>query len=171
MRPVSLKPARSSRTIAARHPTNREYGFPLDRPTHEWRLHNLSLAYTVPPKFVAAIEESRQLLELPPDWDDEGACAIHFDTWTRATRFLRNTVVKSGAAAALPVPTISACRDGSIDMFWETEKYRLLINISSSEDAGGDYYGETKSRLVVKGTFQPEVHDLSVVLKLLLDNA
>ncbi|HUP59278.1 MAG TPA: hypothetical protein VNA69_02535 [Thermoanaerobaculia bacterium] len=125
----------------------------------------------IPTRFLAAIEASRQLLDLGPDWDDEGAAAIDVATWSRATAFLRSAIAKSGCGAALPVPKISACRDGSIDLFWTTTEFRLLINIKALPQVESDYYGETVDGFVVKGAFQAEKHDLSVVIKLLLDNA
>lgn len=160
----------SSKRGRLQHIRSRDYAFPIDRATHDLRIIGLTTATAVPANFAAAIEASRALLNLGTDWDDEGAAAIEFATWSRATKFLRTTVAKSRAGAALAVPNISACRDGSIDLFWATTKFRLLINIKPSPHVESDYYGETADRLVIKGTFQPEIHDLSVVIKLLLDN-
>ena len=150
----------------------RGYSWPGDRATHERKVEGRrpnELGAT-PLKFITAIEASRRLLELGPDWDDDGAKAIDYATWRIATEFLKKTVAKSGIGAMMPVPHISPCRDGSIDLFWATAVFRLLINIKSSTDLLSDYYGETDDHLVIKGTFDPGSHDLSVVLKLLLSN-
>src|ERR1700682_1587286 len=91
----------------------------------DWDIHKRKISRVtrgarpvLPLRFVTATESSRCLLELGPDWDDAGAQPISNDTWRRATDFLRNTVLRSGSVghSTLPVPDISACKDGCIDI-------------------------------------------------------
>ncbi len=52
----------------------------------------------------------------------------------------------------VPVPRISPCNNGSIDLFWKTAKFTLLINVKPSETKS-DFYGETTDGLMLEGTF------------------
>jgi hypothetical protein len=90
-----------------------------------------------------AVLDSRALLDLPPDWDDEGAQQIQQSTWDSAIGILRHAARFASrlVARAFDPPKIAPCSDGSIDLYWSTPNFTLLINIK----AGGtlaDYYGE-----------------------------
>ncbi|HYM60338.1 MAG TPA: hypothetical protein VEZ11_05540 [Thermoanaerobaculia bacterium] len=120
----------------------------------------------------SAIEMSKSLLDLGPDWDDAGAKPIDASTWKRATGFLRRTMAKAtrSAGPSVPVPRISPCSDGSIDLFWKRPGFQLLINIQPSGTVASDFYGETPNGFELKGTFDPDTHDLNVILGQLLVN-
>jgi hypothetical protein len=153
-----------------------EHYWPFDRDTHERKVSALTIRKesATSSALESAIQASRQMLKLEEDWDDAGAQPIAEGTWTGAMAFLRRTVSRSGVSDEVVVPTISACRDGSIDFFWKTSLFRFLVNIKPAL-AESDYYAETvgapEDRFVVKGKFGPDRHDLSVVLKLLLANS
>jgi hypothetical protein len=117
------------------------------------------------PTLDAAIEKSRQILTLPPDWDDEGAQPISEATWRKATGWLREfaKTLLSKHSTALPAPKISPCADGSIDLLWRTEKLKLLVNIQPSDEPDSDFYGETTDGLKIKGTFRPGIHGLEIL--------
>lgn len=127
----------------------------------------LSVQRTKPPLTVAlpsideAIEKSRRILELPVNWDDEGAKPISEATWRRATEFLRRlaSALRYCHSVSLLAPRISPCADGSIDLLWRATKLKLLINIQP-EDSESDFYGETIDGLKVKGTFRRGIHEL-----------
>src|SRR5947209_3603501 len=86
---------------------------------------------------VEAIEKSRYVLDLPEDWDEAGGRPIEAATWARATDLLSETAAAIGAA--LPVPRIGPCSDGSIDLYWTTPTFTLLINVHAAEGAKLDY--------------------------------
>lgn len=157
----------STRTPKLKH--SEYYSLPIDRAKHVRRVapRVICAPEHLPPRFVQAIELSRSLLNLAADWDGDDAEPIALQTWTRATEFLKATLVRSGATGSVPVPNISPCRDGSIDLFWSRGSFRLLINIKPAGCEQSDYYGETTDGFVVKGTFDPARHDLSAVLRLL----
>jgi len=92
----------------------------------------------------SAIEGSRTLVDLKEDWDDEGAKPIAQFTWDLAAEVLR----KAARAAfrrfsySLPAPSIGPCADGSIDLYWDTSSFKLLINIKPAAGRQSDFYGE-----------------------------
>lgn len=142
----------------------------MDWDTHERKISRLTRGTqpAIPLRFVTAIESSRCLLELGPDWDDAGGLPIDEDTWNKAMELLRRTITKIGAAVdTLPVPNISPCADGSIDIFWKNARFTLLVNIQST-DATPDFYAETADGLTLEGTFTSKTRDLSVILRSLL---
>jgi hypothetical protein len=107
-------------------------------------------------------------LELGLDWDDAGGLPINEDTWNKATELLRRTIMKIGTAAdTLPVPKISPCADGSIDIFWKNARFTLLVNIQPT-DVAPDFYAETAEGLTLEGTFTSNTRDLSIVLSIVL---
>jgi len=103
-----------------------------------------------------AIEKSRMILELKNNWDREGSKGYSYDTWERATSFLyRNARLWNSLGVTIDAPTILPGQDGSIDIYWKTKKYELLINIPAKPDKEADYYGDNYGKLVAKGTFYP----------------
>lgn len=117
------------------------------------------------PPMEKEIQQSREMLELQEDWDDNGAAPITADTWNRAINFLRQLAedYESAMRSAAPVPTISPCPDGSIDLLWKTERFQLLVNVQPRDANESDFYGQTALGLKVKGTFRPESHRLRLL--------
>lgn len=109
------------------------------------------------------ISRSREILELPDDWNDEGAC--HFDeaTWRRATEFLKQSarllLVRSGVT--LPTPRILPGSNGGIDLHWETGLRELLINVPPGNAPAG-FYGEAMGTNSIKGKVAVEATDLGL---------
>jgi len=112
-----------------------------------------------------ALKECRDLLALSADWDDAGALTIRTETVEAACSLLKSAHSRSMQryGRSLPMPRVSACSDGSIDLFWKTEAYRLLINVQPADVSESDFYGETQSGLKLRGTFPASAHDLEVV--------
>jgi hypothetical protein len=113
----------------------------------------------------AAVSRARAMLDLPDNWDDEGAVRIDHRTWDRAVGFLRRTVTTLVQERCRPVavPAIQPVGDGSIDLHWRTATFELLLNIPSPEREIGGFYGETTSGLTIKGKFRPELHDQGIL--------
>ena len=105
----------------------------------------------------------------PPDWDGDGAEQIHEETWNRASDFLRTTARQVSEAGRLifPLPELKPCPDGSIDLHWKNELFELLLNIPPVSREAGDFYGESRDGLTIKGAFKPEIHHLGIVCWLL----
>jgi hypothetical protein len=170
MRATALKLSsdQSEIDLAVGHFGKSDYYWPIDRAAHQGAIDELvtSKEPTLPLTLIAAIESSRRLLKLGPDWDDAGAKPIEFDTWTEAIRLLKNAVVNVGDAIDVPMPNISPCRDGSIDLFWKTVKFTLLINIKPAFKKS-DFFGETDDGLVFEGSFNRNTRHFGVVLRAL----
>lgn len=122
-----------------------------------------------PSALEATLEDSRSMLELPQNWDDDGAEKIQEETWGRAADFLRATARRVSEAGRLifPIPNLNPCPDGSIDLHWKNELFELLLNIPPVSRGAGDFYGESRDGLTIKGSFKPEIHHQGIVCWLL----
>lgn len=101
-----------------------------------------------------SINESKKLLSLNDDWDDNGALACREFIYDRAIYMLvlySQSVLKTYNIKIFS-PEINLGRDGSIDLQWRNEKIILLINIQNSENIDVHYYGEDySSKTILKG--------------------
>ena len=97
-------------------------------------------------EFKKLIEDSKKILDLKEDWDDEGALPIDEDLYNESISFFMKYYYEG-----MSLPDISPCRDGSIDFYWSGEN-QLLINISK-ENQGyiATFYGDNRKK-VIKGT-------------------
>ena len=99
-----------------------------------------------------AIQESKKILKLEDDWDDDGSPAYKERTWKMATDFLINNTlqllkklnINTQAPKILPGP------NGSIDIYWKTTQQQLLINIPEEPGEPATYYGNNGQ--VINGT-------------------
>lgn len=99
----------------------------------------------------AAIEASRSILALEDDWDGNGSERYDESTWKLATGFLAaQAAYVWSAKVKLRTPDIAPGPKGSIDLVWQEEDFRLLINVPPAATALG-YWGQNKA-LTVKGT-------------------
>lgn len=134
---------------------------PAKREPRCWRVHDRQATAPSLARIVGAIDDARGLTDLPVDWDDEGASPIAEQTFQRAASFLRTTAMQLAVwGIELPAPQISPCSDGSIDLFWKDEAFRLLVNVQPG-NAASDFFGENPRGIQVKGPFVPENHDVS----------
>jgi hypothetical protein len=116
----------------------------------------------------ALLQQCRNLTALPEDWDEAGASVIDSPTVETATRFLRAaSEMASAIGRSLPLPVVSPCHDGSIDLFWKSNAYQLLVNIQPPHANESDFYGETAAGFKFKGTFRSGTSDASVIPTLL----
>jgi hypothetical protein len=116
-----------------------------------------------------AISTSRKLVEMPEDWDNEGAKQIPRETWELATNLLRVAARTAFRrfGYVLPPPKIGPCSDGSIDLYWgKGADFTLLINVKPGLGETSDYYGE-RLKTKVQGPLnplQPNLEFLSLLL-------
>lgn len=91
-----------------------------------------------------AIEQSRYIIQLNNDWDDEGSPAYKISTWERATTLLRRSAQHLWQAyhVTLATPKILPGPAGSIDLHWQTAMRELLINIPEILDDPINFYGD-----------------------------
>jgi hypothetical protein len=117
-----------------------------------------------------AIDASRQLIDMPADWDEAGAQPIARQTWERAATTLREAarVAYLRCSFTLPPPKIGPCPDGSIDLYWKTGEFTLLINVQPN-DAESDFYGEREKGYRLQGPFTPATPNFDFI-KLLVES-
>ena len=108
------------------------------------RRRALSRVRSQPVAIDRAIEDSAWIVDLPPDWDGEGATRYERSTWERATAFLRNlaSMFRRMFGGEMPVPRILPSAGGSIDLHWKTDRFELLVNIPSQPSGEIRYYGD-----------------------------
>lgn len=101
-----------------------------------------------------AINESKHLLELEDDWDEEGALATNEIIYKRSIDILvtYSNYVYEEHGFAIEAPEINLVKDGSIDLEWRSKDYILLINVRNTKERNIHYYGEEFSKkTIIKG--------------------
>lgn len=97
------------------------------------------------PAVAKAIANSKYILDLEEDWDDEGANATDFSTYDRAISFVSNYSIKVfQSGIKISAPTIEILRDGSIGVNWETSKASFLIVFDKTNEKISYCYGKNK---------------------------
>ena len=83
------------------------------------------------------LEASKSILDLPENWDDDGALSVSPIIYETATRFLQNyaSFIFKKYKAIIETPSISPVKNGSIDLEWHTPTSQLLINIRDTQNA------------------------------------
>ncbi len=104
-----------------------------------------------------AIVRSREMLNFPEDWDEDGAKPIDKEAWNRAVRFLIEHAASAwkSEARVLDSPDITPCPDGSVDLHWDFPRYEMLINFPVDPAQRAGFYGDDRGTLFIKGTFDP----------------
>jgi len=109
-----------------------------------------------------AIEDSKYMLNMQDNYDDEGEISVSLNTWEITVGKLREiyAIVKNGYGMDLIAPKIYHGNNGSIDIFWETRKYKLLANfpthdetIIPDEEPRVSFFGQTQEDENIKGSF------------------
>lgn len=106
-------------------------------------------------KAVASLfEGSRWLLTANEEAERE---ACDSQTLERARAFLERTAVAYSRAtgSVLPMPVVSSGPECSIDLFWESEQYELLMNFPADPEKPAGFYGDDLDKTSIKGTFDP----------------
>ena len=95
-----------------------------------------------------AIEDSKYMLELEEDWDDEGGMPIDEVTFERASDFLLGYAewLLDNKNVVIQTPEISPGPENSIDIHWRLENYRMLINIPSNPQKQAGFYGDDTNK-------------------------
>lgn len=128
------------------------------RPTHNFFLFN-GQSLTLPNSLShleGVIMDSGFIFDLEENWDDEGALKISNKSIWNAIHFLINysTFVLKEYNIILKEPTLLPCSDGSVDLTWNNDTARMLINFRNSDDNEAHYYGDLYSDITqFKGSF------------------
>jgi hypothetical protein len=119
--------------------------------------------------FRQRVQKTRSLLDLPEDWDDNGAPRFSESHWKRISSFLVNagTVILERRQAILAMPSVTPVPDGSIDLHWKTAEGELLINVPS-ENGVATFYGDNFGKRKIKGTMELTEDDVPLFVWLKL---
>lgn len=92
----------------------------------------------------SAIEQSRWMLDLEENWDDDGAPAVRDSVWRRATNLLREIATKfeKDYRRVIPLPSIMPTGDGGIDLHWRNSRFDILLNVPPEAEELATFYGE-----------------------------
>lgn len=85
---------------------------------------------------VDQIEEAREILDYPLDWDEEGGLPTDKETFTEAVSFIVSYalwVFENHDEIIIP-PYIDIMKDGAVSVHWETDRAQLLIIFNKAED-------------------------------------
>lgn len=105
----------------------------------------------------AEIEQARNILNEPQAAPEE--CGFYSEqTLERAVGFLRTHIewLWRSYGVKVGVPTIGPGPNESVDLYWQTPSWRLLVNIPSNVLALATFYGDDNGRQKSKGSFDPE---------------
>lgn len=100
------------------------------------------------------IIESKYILELKDDWDDEGAVGYNIDSLTTAIDFVMkfNNWIVSISKGILYTPKFHHGPQGTIDVEWSESNFRLFINIDKRNNKG-TFYSDTSFMQSSEGEF------------------
>ncbi len=91
-----------------------------------------------------AIEASRVIYHAQQSSDDEPGLICSERTWRRAAKTLMDhaLAIWEKARLVVKVPMISAGPDNSVDIYWTSAPYGLLLNVPSDEKKPTTYFGD-----------------------------
>lgn len=99
------------------------------------------------------LNQSRWMLNLPDNWDDEGGSGYAEATWKRAARFLVDSAkFVQQLGLVLAIPKVQNGPEGTIDLFWETPYAKLLLNIPVEPKKSAHYYGHRTDGSETRGS-------------------
>ncbi len=95
-------------------------------------------------EFNKMVEDSKYILDLPDDWDDDGSPAYKEKTLQRACNYIKMHLnyLRDQADYDLGVPKIWPGPNGSIDVFWTYNDLNLLVNVPVDESKMIDFHIE-----------------------------
>jgi len=95
------------------------------------------------------ILDSKYILDLEEDWDDNESPAYDKATWIEAVNFLIKyaTWILDEQQKIILMPKISHAPKSGIDILWENDKFRILIYINQDGKSGLFYTDNTKQQL------------------------
>ena len=105
------------------------------------------------------INESRTILRLEDDFDGGGSPHYSEATWQRAVQFVRlqwEEYVRL-FCEPMPLPAIQPGPHGSIDVFWDTLEFDLLVNIPSDPNQEAEFSGDRNGKRKFDGTLNPTI--------------
>lgn len=107
---------------------------------------------------ILEIEKSKYILDLRIDEEDEKSDKYSDKTWIRAIEFISDLAnfALSEVNYIIDTPNIYDGPDGSIDILWKKNNYRLLIKIPQNSKKPISLYGDDFKLTNIKGTVAPQ---------------
>lgn len=100
----------------------------------------------LPLKHIAfTIEESKEILALDDDWDNNNGLKIEFETWASAVELIivYASFILDNFNTPIIAPEINPVGNGSVDIVWRTKEARLLMNVKPPRSPViASYYGD-----------------------------
>jgi hypothetical protein len=92
-----------------------------------------------------AINESKYILDLKDDWDDDGASSTDLGTYLKAVNFLvlYSKTILDKYIQIIDAPLIDIMRDGSVSILWETNNATFLIIFKKKDTEYSYFYIES----------------------------
>lgn len=103
------------------------------------------------------IENAVTFLENLEDWDSEEGAHYTFSTLKNAATFISDYSmwVLNEYDFVIPTPKIYPGPDGSVDILWKSEKFKLLVNIKPHPDLSATFFGKNDNgEEFVEGQFK-----------------
>lgn len=109
------------------------------------------VAYESP--IMRSLREAGWILDLDDDWDGEGSPGYAPATWDQVERFLKRLERESRRylGREMPAPAIDPADQGSIDLFWEMEDRRLLVNVPHGTDEPISFFAQDQTGFTMSG--------------------
>src|SRR5271157_99360 len=83
------------------------------------------------------------ILTLGENWDDDGGKPYQITTWDRAESFVGELLIRLWLDNIIvPIPSILPGPGGSIDVDWETDAFKLLVNVPEDPTELVNLFGE-----------------------------
>ena len=103
------------------------------------------------------INESKYIMDIPDDYDGSGSRSYKFEVWKSACKFVVDyyTFLYERTGRIPPVPKIYHGPDGSIDIHWDYDQFKLLINIEEASSVA-TFYGSYADGQEIEGSFNYE---------------
>jgi len=111
------------------------------------------------------IKASEYIVDLKDNWDDEGSKGYKSETWLNAINLILtySVWIKENRFTIISPPQIYEGPEGSIDILWESKKYRLLLNVPEDKNLPISFYGDDFYKDSNKGTL-PEYSKIKLAL-------
>ena len=104
-----------------------------------------------------SIEKSKYILALEKDFDGENSEPYAETAWLKSVRFVAEYAqwLFDVFGKTMATPKIYHAPKGSIDIYWENERFNLLINVPPG-NAPTTFYGDNYGAQSTEGKFDPQ---------------
>lgn len=110
------------------------------------------------PNLRPTLAAARKILALEPDFDGYGTVPFSRETWQRSYKFLRGMLVqlREGSDVDLEPPMVSVGENASVEFYWSTPTFELLITIPEDVKERASFLGRNLKRGArIVDTFDP----------------